>query len=156
MRVLGIDPGINITGWGIVESKDRDLVLVEYGVVKPDKKQSLPFRLKQVYDGISQVVETYQPQVISIEEAFYSKNAKVALVLGQARAAAILAGINAGLDVAEYSPRKIKQSTAGSGAAAKEQIQFMIKVLLNLEVIPTPADAADALATAICHLNHYQ
>ncbi len=156
MRVLGIDPGINITGWGVVQSEERDIKLVEYGVIKPRKKVSLPERLKQVYDGVSEVIVKHQPEVMSIEDIFYSKNVKVALTIGQARAAAILAGLNAGLKIAEYSPREIKQSTVGTGAAAKRQVQFMIKILLQLESEPSPSDAADALAAAICHLNRSQ
>ncbi|RMH68477.1 MAG: crossover junction endodeoxyribonuclease RuvC [Gemmatimonadetes bacterium] len=153
MRVIGIDPGIHITGWGIVDAEDREVQLVDYGVIKTKRTQPLPIRLKHVYDGVSGMIAQYKPEVLSIEEAFYSKNVKVALTIGQARAAAILAGTNAALEVAEYSPREIKQSSVGLGAAVKGQVQYMVKVLLKLDKEPSPVDAADALAAAICHIN---
>ena len=126
------------------------------GAVKLNKKDSTSLRLAQVYAELSALMALWQPGVVAIEEVFFSANAKSALKLGQVRGVAMLAAANCGLTVAEYAPLKIKSSVVGYGLAAKEQVGFMVARLLELESVPEPADAADALAIAICHIHHAQ
>ncbi|MFT5114440.1 MAG: crossover junction endodeoxyribonuclease RuvC [Parasphingorhabdus sp.] len=151
MRVLGIDPGSRITGLGIVSANGDELTCVYKGEVKM-AKASLAERLKCIYAGVFEAVKHYQPDVVAIEKVFMAKNANSALVLGHARGAAICAAVNAGLMVGEYSALQIKQAVVGTGAADKNQVQHMVRVLLGLTSKP-PSDAADALACAICHIN---
>lgn len=154
MRVLGIDPGSETLGWGIVEGSGLKYAAVDYGVVKSNPRQPFAKRLVNIYDGVSAVIESFQPDVVSIEEAFYAVNVKVALKLGQVRGALLLLAEQRGLEIAEYAPRLIKQTVVGYGNAEKHQVQEMVKVLLRLKSVPTPHDAADALAMAICHFHH--
>lgn len=152
MRVLGIDPGSNITGYGIVEQHGNRLVHVDNGCIITSVKSPLHLRLKEIYTRLLKIISRYQPDAVSIENIFFSQNASSALKLGQARGAAILSAVNAGKEVFEYTPMQVKQAVVGYGRASKDQIQKMTKVLLNLpEVAQT--DAADALAVAICHIN---
>ena len=154
MRALGIDCGTEFTGYGAVEQNaNQKLIHLVSGVIRLDKKQPLPVRLKKVLQDITEVIENTTPDVVVIEEVFYSVNAKSALKLGQVRGVAMLAAACRGLEVAEYSPLSIKSSVVGYGRAEKSQVQFMVAKLLALESIPEPADAADALAIAICHLH---
>jgi crossover junction endodeoxyribonuclease RuvC len=160
MRVFGIDCGTEFTGYGAVEteagvhlSRLRPLCA---GAIKLSKKHSTPMRLAQVYLELTALLQLWQPEVVAIEEVFFSANAKSALKLGQVRGVAMLAAANCGLPVAEYAPLTIKSSVVGYGLAAKEQVQFMVARLLELEEAPKPADAADALAIAICHIHHAQ
>jgi crossover junction endodeoxyribonuclease RuvC len=155
MRVLGIDPGSETLGWGIVEGTGLKYAAVEFGVVKSNPKQPFAKRLANIYEGVSAVIESFQPDVVSIEEAFYAVNAGVAIKLGQVRGVMLLLAEQRGLEIAEYAPRLIKQTVVGYGAAEKRQVQEMVKLLLRLKVIPTPHDAADALAIAICHFHHH-
>ena len=154
MRVLGIDPGSETLGWGIVEGSGLKYAAVDFGVVKSNPRHPFSKRLANIYDGVSAVIESFQPDVVSIEEAFYAVNVKVALKLGQVRGVLLLLGEQRGLEIAEYAPRLIKQTVVGYGNAEKHQVQEMVKVLLRLKSIPTPHDAADALAIAICHFHH--
>ena len=154
MRVLGIDPGSETLGWGIVEGSGLKYAAVEFGVVKSNPRQPFAKRLANIYEGVFAVIESFQPDVVSIEEAFYAVNAGVAIKLGQVRGVMLLLAEQQGLEIAEYAPRLIKQTVVGYGAAEKRQVQEMVKLLLRLKTIPTPHDAADALAIAICHFHH--
>lgn len=152
LRVLGIDPGTRVMGYGVVESEGSRLKHIDNGAIFTRPADPLHMRLKEIYDGIGKVIDTYNPEAISVEDIFYSKNVKSALKLGHARGAGIVAAANMGLDVYEYSATAIKTAVVGYGRAEKSQIQHMVKVLLNLPE-PPQADAADALAAAICHIN---
>lgn len=154
MRVLGIDPGSETLGWGIVEGHGLKYAAVEFGVVRSNPRHLFSKRLANIYEGVSAVIESFQPDVVSIEEAFYAVNAGVAIKLGQVRGVLLLLAEQRGLEIAEYAPRLIKQTIVGYGAAEKRQVQEMVKLLLKLKTIPTPHDAADALAIAICHFHH--
>jgi len=160
MRVFGIDCGTEITGFGVVELDDSaqrpQLLFKAMGAIRQAKSKTLPVRLAQVFGELSTALELWKPDVVAIEEVFYSVNAKSALKLGQVRGVALLSAALLGLPVAEYAPLKIKSSVVGYGMAKKEQVQFMVARLLNLTEIPQPADAADALAVAICHLHTAQ
>jgi crossover junction endodeoxyribonuclease RuvC len=123
------------------------------GAIKPETNMSFPHRLNEIYDGVSKIIASYKPDLIAIEDVFYGKNIRSTLSIGQARGVALLASVRAGIDISEYSPREVKRSVVGTGAASKEQVQFMVKELLRLEKIPQPVDAADALAVALCHAN---
>lgn len=160
MRVFGIDCGTEVTGFGVVEpvemGRQARLVCKTMGAIRLAKNKSLPQRLNQVYEELITELERWQPDVVAIEEVFYSVNAKSALKLGHVRGVALLAAARRGLPVAEYAPLKIKSSVVGYGLAKKEQVQFMVARLLDLEALPEPADAADALAIAICHIHTAQ
>ncbi|MGB6973313.1 MAG: crossover junction endodeoxyribonuclease RuvC [Terracidiphilus sp.] len=160
MRVFGIDCGTEVTGFGVVESDDSGreprLECRALGAICLPKTKPLPERLKQVFVELTRELERWQPEVVAVEEVFYSVNAKSALKLGQVRGVALLAAATVGLPVAEYAPLRIKQSVVGYGLAKKEQVQFMVARLLNLAEIPEPPDAADALAIAICHVHTAQ
>lgn len=160
MRVFGIDCGTEYTGWGVVEvietPQQRRLSPVAAGAIKLDKRQGTPQRLLQVYLQLSSLLATYQPEAVAIENVFFATNAKSALKLGQVRGVALLAAAAADLPVAEYAPLSIKSAVVGYGLAGKEQVQFMVARLLDLERAPEPADAADALAIAICHVHTAQ
>ena len=153
MRVLGIDPGSIITGYGIVEKNGRDLKSIKWGAIRTKSNQSFPEKLKKIYDDLTEIIKTYEPSSAAIENIFFAKNAKSALKLGQVRGATILASINSGLKTAEYTPLEIKQSVTGYGRADKAQMQIMVTKLLCLKETPKPFDASDALAVAICHLH---
>ncbi len=153
MRVIGIDPGTAITGWGVVEGDGNDLVVVAYGTITTPAGTPLAKRLQIIYRELTQIVARWQPESSAVEELFFSKNAKTALAVGHGRGAAMLALANADLSVAEYKPLEVKQALTGHGGADKMQMQQMVKLLLALDDIPRPDDAADALAVAICHLH---
>jgi crossover junction endodeoxyribonuclease RuvC len=153
MRVLGVDPGTLTSGYGIVAEEDHKLFHVVSGGISPSANQPLPRRLKKIYEELAKIIEQYRPHVIVVEDLFVSKNIRSALKLGHSRGVAILAAMNAGLPVFEYSPLEVKQAVVGNGKAEKKQVQFMVKTLLDLPKVPHPADAADALAAAICHIH---
>lgn len=153
MRVLGIDPGIAITGYGVVREVQGDLETLAFGVVRTPSDQPLVQRLQLIYRAVSELAEEWRPTEAAVEELFFSRNVRTAMTVGQARGVALLALANAGLDVAEYTPLAIKQAVTGYGNADKVQMQEMVRLLLRLEEIPRPDDAADALAVAICHLH---
>lgn len=153
MRVLGVDPGTAITGWGIIEGDGENLALVACGVITTTADTPLPHRLQAIYEGITAVISQLQPETSALEELFFSKNAKTALSVGHGRGVAMLALANAHLPIVEYKPLEVKQAVTGYGGADKVQIQQMVKLLLHLDDIPRPDDAADALAVAICHLH---
>jgi len=157
MRVFGIDCGTEFTGYGVVESDSEArmprLVHLAAGTIRLSKKEKTPQRLAQVYAELTALINLHQPEVVAIEEVFFSANAKSALKLGQVRGVAMLAAAGCGLPVAEYAPLTIKSSVVGHGLAAKEQVQFMVRRLLELDDAFDSADAADALAIAICHIH---
>lgn len=160
MRVFGIDCGTECTGYGVVEwddaARNPHLVSLGAGAIRVSKKDLLPQRLAAVYTRLIDLLDAYQPDVVAVEEVFYSVNAKSALKLGHVRGVALLAAATAHLPFAEYAPLKIKSTVTGYGLAEKEQVQFMVARLLDLQCMPEPADAADALAIAICHIHHSQ
>jgi crossover junction endodeoxyribonuclease RuvC len=151
MRVIGVDPGTAITGYGIIELQGNRLTVVAYDCITTQAGLPMPFRLQHLYRQLELVLKLYQPQQFAVEELFFNKNARTALAVGQARGVALLAAVNAGLTVAEYTPLEVKQAVVGYGRAAKEQVQYMVRALLCLPEIPRPDDVADALAVAICH-----
>ncbi len=157
MRVFGIDCGTEFTGWGVVElgdcGRETGLRHVGAGTIRLKKKDRTAERLLQIYTELSGLIAVHEPDVVAIEEVFFSANAKSALKLGQVRGVALLAAAARGREVAEYAPLSIKSSVVGYGLAAKQQVQFMVMRLLALETAPDSADAADALAIAICHLH---
>lgn len=149
-RILGIDPGLRVTGFGVIDAAGSKLSYVASGVIKSDGDENLPERLKSILDGIGEVIATYQPNQAAVEKVFVNVNPQSTLLLGQARGAAISALVLANLPVAEYTALQVKQAVVGHGKAAKEQVQHMIVRLLNLPGVPS-ADASDALACAIAH-----
>ena len=151
MIILGIDPGIAIVGYGIIECKGNHYTAIDYGAITTDADMLFPDRLKIVYDRLTQIINIYKPDDLAIEELFYNKNAKTAIKVGQARGVEILAAINQNVEIYEYTPLQIKQAIVGYGRAEKHQIQEMVKILLNLKDIPKPDDVADALAVALTH-----
>lgn len=155
MRTIGIDPGTAITGWGVVEQEfgGQDLDTIAYGVITTPADMPFPKRLKVIYDELTEIIAQYQPENAAVEMLFFSRNTTTALSVGHGRGVAILALANADLPIAEYKPLEIKQAIVGYGGADKGQVQRMVKLLLNLDEIPKPDDAADALAVAICHLH---
>jgi crossover junction endodeoxyribonuclease RuvC len=154
MRVLGIDCGTEYTGYGVVElCPDDHLVCLSCGAIKLSPRDPLPSRLATIFDQLNAVIAKHQPDQVAIEDVFYAVNAKSALKLGQVRGVAMLAAASARLFVAEYAPLTIKSAVVGYGRAEKLQVQHMVARLLNLDEIPEPPDAADALAIAICHLH---
>ena len=154
MRVLGIDPGSETTGWGVVEGSNRRYRLISYGAVKAPPREPFSARLLKISRGIEEVIAEHKPDVCAIEEAFFAVNVKTALKLGHVRGVALLAAERAQLEIHEYSPRLVKQTVVGYGNAEKHQVQEMVRVLLALTKVPEPHDAADALAVAICHFHH--
>jgi crossover junction endodeoxyribonuclease RuvC len=150
IRILGIDPGLRVTGFGVIEKSGSKLAYVTSGCVKTPEDSGLPLRLKAILDGLREVIAGHRPQQVAVEIVFVNVNPQSTLLLGQARGAAICASVDAGLPVAEYTALQVKQSVVGNGHAAKEQVQHMVRRLLALPGDPSP-DAADALACAICH-----
>lgn len=154
MRVLGIDPGSETLGWGIIEGSASKYTPVDFGTVRSNPRAAFSKRLAKVYDGVAEVIERFRPDVLSIEEAFYAVNVNVAMKLGQVRGVVLLLAEQRGIGIAEYSPRLIKQTVVGYGNAQKHQVGEMVRILLRLASLPKPDDAADALAVAICHFHH--
>ena len=156
MKILGIDPGLVQTGYGVITINNNGPQIVDYGVVKPIVNEELASRLLTIFEDVSEIINIHKPSIFSIEDVFYGKNAKSALRLGQARGAAMVAAASAGLSIHEYSARKIKQAVTGNGNAHKEQVQFMVKAILKMDKLPEPIDASDALATALCHFQQFR
>ena len=153
MRVLGIDPGSLVTGFGVVEDDTNRLQALTWGAIRTMARQPLAERLKRIYDGLSEAVRAWQPDAVSVERVFFADNPKTALILGHARGVALLTVAHAALPLVEYSALEIKMAVVGYGRAAKSQMHQMVQTLLRLDAPPQPADAADALAAAICHLH---
>jgi len=149
--ILGIDPGLANTGWGVVEHEGSRCRCLAYGCITTSPDEPLSRRLSQVHDELVAVIERYGPTEASLENLYFSTNAKTAFATGQARGVAVLATANTGLELAEYGPGEIKMAVVGTGSADKHQVQYMVRVVLALPGIPEPDHAADALAAAICH-----
>ena len=151
---LGIDPGTATTGYGLVRlERDGELVAVKYGVILTPKDASSSARLEMIYDGMNDLLKEYKPETAAVEKLFFARNVTTGIAVGQARGVVMLALAQAGLDPAEYTPNEIKLAVAGYGSAGKKQVQEMVRMLLVLERIPRPDDAADALAVAITHIH---
>lgn len=153
MRVLGIDPGTLITGYGLIEERNTDFTYLSSGKIKTSPRDPLSCRLKKIYNDLTEIMEKYSPNVTAVESLFFSKDAKSALKLGHARGVAILASANYEIPVAEYSPAEIKKAIVGNGRADKSQIKYMVSVLLNLQQANYSFDVSDALAVAVCHIH---
>ena len=150
--VLGIDPGTAVTGFGVVErSASGRLRLLECGVIRTASGRPLPSRIRDIYEGVAELIERHAPVAVSVEDVFHGKNARTALSLGHARGAILLAAAHARVAVAEYAPREIKKAVVGNGNATKDQVGFMVQQQLRLRAAPSPADAADGVAAALCH-----
>jgi crossover junction endodeoxyribonuclease RuvC len=154
MRVLGIDPGSETLGWGVVDGSKSRYALAGFGTIKSSPRHQFSKRLLNIYNRVAEIMAEYSPDVLSVEDTFYAVNVGVALKLGQVRGLMLLLAEQRGLEIAEYAPRLVKQTVVGYGNAEKHQIQEMVKILLRLKTVPTPHDAADALAIAICHFHH--
>ncbi|MDD5922510.1 MAG: crossover junction endodeoxyribonuclease RuvC [Eubacteriales bacterium] len=151
MRILGIDPGYAIMGWAVIDHNGNRFHPVDFGSVTTDAGMEIPDRLQLLYSGLMGIIHEYSPEEASIEELFFNNNAKTVIHVGEARGVAILACVNCGLPVYEYTPLQIKQALVGYGRAEKKQVQEMVKTILHLEKVPKPDDTADAVAAAICH-----
>ncbi len=151
MIILGIDPGLANTGWGVIETRAGQYRCHAYGCIETSKQHDIAWRLKLIYEDIQAVIEKYGPREVAIEQVYFGANSKSALKTGQARGAALVACAGCGLKTGEYTPMQIKQAVVGTGAADKNQVQFMVKSLLHLDHVPQPDHCADALAAAICH-----
>ena len=156
MRVLSIDPGIRTTGFGIIDSKSNKLSLIACGTINPKVSDNLPLRLNHLFEEAELIINKFSPDIFSIEDMFYSKNVKTAMILGQARGAMIIAAAQANIEIFEYAPRKVKMSVCGNGNASKEQVQYMVMKILNLKEMPGTTDVSDAIAVGICCLNQVQ
>ena len=157
MLVIGIDPGTAITGYGVVRiHQGRDIEAVDYGVIETPAKAPMPERLVMLYEQLNQILTLHRPDTSAVEKLFFQKNVRTAISVGQARGVALLSLAQTGISIGEYTPNEIKLAVAGYGGADKYQMQQMVRLLLNLEEIPKPDDAADALAVAICHLHSAQ
>ena len=152
MRILGVDPGTLRTGAGIIESAGSSYKLVHFEVIRSSPKQAIAHRLSNIHQALSGIIKAYQPKVLALESVFFGKDVQATVKIGEARACAMLAAFAHGIDVIEYAPTRVKQSVSGNGRATKEQVQHMVKILLNLKELPAE-DGADALAVAICHFH---
>ncbi|MBE6083338.1 MULTISPECIES: crossover junction endodeoxyribonuclease RuvC [Tissierellales] len=153
MIIIGIDPGIAIVGYGVVKLTGNKFEVLDYGAITTESKMAFPNRLKIIYNKMTEIIDKYSPTDLAMEELFFNKNVKTAIKVGQARGVEILAAVNKGVEIYEYTPLQIKQAVVGYGRADKNQVQEMVKMLLNLKEIPKPDDVADALAVALCHGN---
>ena len=153
MRVIGIDPGIGITGFSIIDHSRLETSLIAYGAIRPPKKQGLEKRLFYLFNEMNELNDKFEPDILAIEDSFYSKNVKSAMILGQARGTILLSAARASIKVAEFAPRKVKQSVCGNGSATKEQVQFMVSQILKLKDPPNPIDISDAMAVGLCLIN---
>ena len=156
MKIIGIDPGLVQTGFGIINVKDNQVSLIDYGIIKPAPRDALSNRLLAIFIDVCEILSNYNPQVFAIEDVFYGKNVKSALLLGHSRGIPLLLSAKFKLSLHEFSARRIKQSLTGNGNASKEQVQFMVKKLLLLDQSPNPTDASDALAAAICYNQNFK
>jgi crossover junction endodeoxyribonuclease RuvC len=151
MRILGIDPGTSLTGFGVIEETAGTIAVVAFGVIRTSAETPMPERLRELHQELQTLVSLHAPQAAAVERLFFQRNVRTAIAVGQARGVILLALAQAGLAVGEYTPLEVKQAVTGYGGADKRQVQEMVRVLLQLSDIPRPDDAADALAIAICH-----
>jgi crossover junction endodeoxyribonuclease RuvC len=156
MLILGLDPGTAITGYGLVCEIEGELTVAQYGVITTPAHLAPAERLQQIYQELSAIIARYAPAAVAVEKLFFSRNVRTAMAVGQARGVALLAAANADLPVYEYTPLEVKQAIAGYGGASKAQVQQMVQLLLRLEEVPQPDDAADAIAVAVCHLHSFR
>lgn len=155
MVILGIDPGTGITGYGVIEKKENKLKVLDFGCVKTSKDETSGRRLKTIHRAVRKLIKQFKPDLIATESLFFFKNLKTVIAVSQARGVVVLAAEESGVPFCEFTPLEVKQAVSGYGRAEKQQVQKMVKILLNLEEIPRPDDAADALAVAICAANIY-
>ena len=153
MLILGIDPGIVKTGYGLINLNSNVPTLIDYGIIAPNVKDKISSRLLSIYSDIEELINTFKPNIFSIEDVFYAKNFRSAMLLGQARAVAILCAEKYSVPIFEYSAKKVKQSVTGNGNSSKIQVQYMVQKMLKIKDISMPVDSSDALAIALCHLN---
>jgi crossover junction endodeoxyribonuclease RuvC len=151
VRIIGVDPGTLITGYGIVDKQGARLAYVDGGCIRSSRSSHLPGRFMRIYRELGKVFARYRPDHMAVEGLFYCKNVKTAIKLGEARGVAMLVAAESGVEVFEYAPRRVKQAVLGRGGAKKEQVQFMVKNILQMDEVPRPYDTADALALALCH-----
>jgi crossover junction endodeoxyribonuclease RuvC len=151
MRILGVDPGYAISGYAVVDYEGNKFKVIKYGVIRTPSKMNMQDRLNKLFEKYTLLIEKYKPDHMAIEELFFNKNVKTAIAVGQARGVHIVAAVQNKVPVYEYTPLQVKQGVVGYGRAEKNQVQEMVKMLLNLKTIPKPDDAADALAITICH-----
>ena len=153
MIILGIDPGLAHTGYGLIQYEKKEITLIDYGCITTNKKDTFSLRLKRIHYKLEEIIKKYNPYEVVIEEIFFNKNTRTALTVGKVNGAVALTVSLIGLELYEYTPLQVKQATVGNGRADKSQVQSMVKILLNLPEIPRPDHAADALAVAICHVH---
>lgn len=154
MRILGIDPGVANTGYGLVDEREKEFYYVASGCIRTGQKEAAARRLEQIFDRIMELIGDYRPRVLVLEKLFFSRNVSTALQVGEARGIIILAAARSNLELCEYTPLQVKQAVAGYGRAEKAQVQKMVQLLLRLRELPAADDEADALAVALCHLQH--
>jgi len=154
MRVLGIDPGIAITGYGIIDFAGNSFSPVDYGSIRSATEMPQHLRLNKLYNELTDLIIKYRPHCMAVEELFFNRNVRTAMSVSQARGVILLASAQSDLEVYEYTPLQVKQAVVGRGRADKKQVQYMIKIILNLPAVPRPDDVADALAIAVCHINN--
>ncbi len=155
LRILGIDPGIAIVGFGFIDKTGSKVSPVQYGCIQTEAHTPEEERLQQVYEGMLQLIDKYEPEAVAFEKLFFNRNVTTAMTVSQARGVLVLAAVQRGLPIAEYTPMQIKQAIVGYGKAEKKQVQEMVRMYLKLASIPKPDDVADALAVAICHAHSY-
>ncbi|WP_106768486.1 crossover junction endodeoxyribonuclease RuvC [Paenibacillus faecalis] len=155
MRILGIDPGIAIVGFGFVDKVGNKMIPVQYGSIQTKAHTPEEERLNHVYEGMVQLIDTYKPDAVAFEKLFFNRNVTTAMSVSQARGVLILAAVQRGLPIAEYTPMQVKQAIVGYGKAEKKQVQEMVRMFLKLQSVPKPDDVADALSVAICHAHSY-
>ncbi|MDO7908075.1 crossover junction endodeoxyribonuclease RuvC [Paenibacillus sp. JX-17] len=155
MRFLGIDPGIAIVGFGIVDKEGSRITPVQYGSIQTEAHTPEGDRLEHVYEGMLQLIDRYKPDTVAFEKLFFNRNVTTAMSVSQARGVLVLAAVQRGLPIGEYTPMQVKQAIVGYGKAEKKQVQEMVKMYLRLQTVPKPDDVADALAVAICHAHSY-
>ena len=156
MKILGIDPGTVVMGYGVIESEDDEITLIDFGALAGPEHSPIGERLSYLYNGLVEIIQRHQPDVVAVEQPFIAKNVRSAMAIGRAQAIALLAAAGRRIPTYEYTPAQIKQRVANYGASSKEQIQEMVKLQLGLAEVPQPNDAADALAVALCHLREMQ
>jgi crossover junction endodeoxyribonuclease RuvC len=152
MKILGIDPGTLVMGYGVIESDDDDITFLSCGAITGQERTPIGERLSHLYHELTEIIQRHQPDAVAVEQPFIAKNVRSAMAIGRAQAIALLAAANRGIPTYEYTPTQIKQTVANNGASSKEQVQEMVKLQLGLAEVPQPNDAADALAVAICHV----
>lgn len=152
MRILGIDPGTRVTGYGVVDSRGEEVAFIDCGALVSDERSPIGERLHYLYLRMGEIIARYRPDAVAVEQPFVARNVRSALAIGRAQAVALLAAAESGVPAREYTPARVKQCVAGYGASGKEQVQEMVRLQLGLRETPHPEDAADALAVALCHL----